>query len=213
MGASNYAENKMLDVAWATPRYLQLHTGDPGEDCTANVVSTARQGPITVGAAASGTLSNTVGIEFPNMPAVSVVAWSVWDVAGTGTPPTGGNPWWYGWFNPSSGTNHGTAQVDDEDLTNNDIESPTHGLAANDRVYFEALEGFTVPTGLTAGTLYHVIATGLADDIFRVSTSQGGAAVDITAEGQAIWRRVSVLTTTLGQILRISAGDLDVFLD
>lgn len=213
MGASNYGENKMLDLAFASPRYMQLHTGDPGEDCTTNVASVPRQGPITVGAASGGALSNTVGIEFPNMPAISVVAWSVWDVVGTGSPPSGGNPYWYGWFNPSSGTNHGSAQVDDEDLTNNDIESPTHGLAANDRVFFETVEGLAVPTGLTAGTLYFVIATGLADDIFRVSTSSGGAAVDITAEGQVLWHRVSVLTATLGQILRIAVGDLDVFLD
>jgi hypothetical protein len=107
----------------------------------------------------------------------------------------------------------GTAQVDDEDLTNNDIESPTHGLVADDRVVFEALEGFTVPTGLTAGTVYFVIATGLADDIFRVSTSSGGAAADITAEGQCIWRKVTPKTTGSGDTLQIAAGDIDIFLD
>ena len=212
MGASNHGEIEMLELAWAAPRFLQLHTGDPGEDGETNVVSTSRQ-EVSMAEPVSGSITNAVGVEFPNMPAVTVVAWSAWDVVGTGSPPSGGNCWWTGWFNQSSGVISGSAQVDDEDLANNDIESPTHGLAANDRVRFEAVEGLALPTGLTAGTLYHVIATGLADDVFRVSTSQGGAAVDITAEGQAIWQEVAPLTTTLGQILRIAAGALDAFLD
>ena len=191
--------------------FLQLHSADPTAAATAGIIAVARQ-QFATGAAAARTLTNTANIDFPTMPAVvapGVVAWSAWDVADP-TPADGsplGAAFWYGWLS----TVNGTAQVDDEDLATNDIESPTHGLVADDRVVFEALEGFTVPTGLTAGTLYFVIATGLADDMFRVSATSGGAAIDITAEGQALWRKVVGKPTSLGDTFRIPAGDLDLF--
>jgi hypothetical protein len=52
----------------------------------------------------------------------------------------------------------------------------THGLAANDRVIFST--SGALPTGLTAGTVYFVIAAGLTADEFEVSTAQGGSAVN-----------------------------------
>lgn len=51
-----------------------------------------------------------------------------------------------------------------------------HGLAANDTIIFSTT--IALPTGLTAGTVYYVIAAGLTADAFEVSTSQGGAAVN-----------------------------------
>jgi len=191
--------------------YIQLHDGDPGLAGTTNIVNVARV-QAAFGAASGRTLSNSANVDFSSMPAQAspgVVGWSIWDIADP-TPDDGsplGACFWTGWFS----TVAVTAQVDDEDLTNNDIESPTHGFVADDRVVFEALENFTVPTGITAGTLYFVIATGLADDIFRVSTTSGGAALDITAEGQCLVRKVLGKTTNLNDIFRIPAGDLDLF--
>lgn len=51
-----------------------------------------------------------------------------------------------------------------------------HGLVANDTIIFSTTGA--LPTGLTAGTVYYVIAAGLTADAFEVSTSQGGAAVN-----------------------------------
>jgi hypothetical protein len=51
-----------------------------------------------------------------------------------------------------------------------------HGLIANDIVAFSTTGA--LPTGLTANTLYYVIATDLTADTFKVSASQGGAAVN-----------------------------------
>lgn len=53
-----------------------------------------------------------------------------------------------------------------------------HGLSAGDTVIFET-DG-TIPTGLTADTQYYVISAGLTTTDFRVSTTSGGSAVDIT---------------------------------
>lgn len=51
-----------------------------------------------------------------------------------------------------------------------------HGLSAGNVVYFST--SGALPTGLTAGTAYYVIAAGLTADAFEVSTTAGGAAVN-----------------------------------
>lgn len=51
-----------------------------------------------------------------------------------------------------------------------------HGLAAGDPIVFSTTG--TLPTGLTAGTTYYVIAAGLTANEFEVSTSVGGSAVN-----------------------------------
>ena len=47
-------------------------------------------------------------------------------------------------------------------------------------IMFSADEG-TLPTSLTAGTAYYVVADGLTDDAFSVALTPGGAAIE-TAE-------------------------------
>jgi hypothetical protein len=55
-----------------------------------------------------------------------------------------------------------------------------HGLTAGSIVQFG---GTPVPTGITAGANYYVIAGGLTSDVFKVSTTLGGTAVNVTANG------------------------------
>lgn len=57
------------------------------------------------------------------------------------------------------------------------INKTTHGLVAGDRVTFYSLTG---GTGLTLGTTYYVISSGLTSDVFKVSATSGGTEVDIT---------------------------------
>ena len=56
-----------------------------------------------------------------------------------------------------------------------------HGLQAGQPVVFSTTGA--LPTGLTAGTVYYVSATGLTTDAFSVSATDGGAAIDTTAAG------------------------------
>lgn len=51
-----------------------------------------------------------------------------------------------------------------------------HGLAAGAAVVFTT--SGALPTGITAGTTYYVISTGLATDTFRISATPGGSAVN-----------------------------------
>jgi hypothetical protein len=208
-GLTDFAENTVLDdifnagtgFAVAGDPFISLHSADPA-DTGANELTGggyARQ-QVAFGAAASGTLSNTGAITW-SVPAGDVVAFGVWSAL------TVGDCYQVGWFS----TVAGLGLVRTADATANDVQSVAHGLVANDRVVFEVIEQLTVPTGLTAGTLYHVIATGLTTDAFRVSTTQGGAAVDITGTGSAIWRKVTVTNFSSAGSFQVAAGDLDIF--
>ncbi len=53
-----------------------------------------------------------------------------------------------------------------------------HGLTAGTPIRFKTTG--TLPTGVSASVLYYVLATGLATDTFRFSTSVGGSAVNTT---------------------------------
>ena len=56
------------------------------------------------------------------------------------------------------------------------VTDVAHGLSANDPIVFRTTGA--LPTGVTAGTTYYIISTGLATDTFRFSTTVGGAAVN-----------------------------------
>ncbi len=74
--------------------------------------------------------------------------------------------------------------LDTKTVTGITIASPavvtvtSHGFTANMGVVFGGAG--TLPTGLTAGTTYYVLSTGLAANTFQVSTSIGGTAVNTT---------------------------------
>lgn len=74
-----------------------------------------------------------------------------------------------------------------------------HGLVAGDKIKFSTTG--TLPTGITAGTTYYVIATGLTTDAFQFSTSSGGAAVNTTG------------TQTGTHTLNFVNGDLPAVMD
>lgn len=56
-----------------------------------------------------------------------------------------------------------------------------HGLSAGAIVRFSSTG--TLPTGITAGTSYYVIATGLTTNEFQVSATPGGTGINVTAAG------------------------------
>ena len=97
MSISNYAENKILDaifnnVSFAVAQvYVKLHTGDPGEDGTANAAAETDRVAGSFTAAASGAVSNDAVIEWLAVAATETYSHvSFWDAS------TGGNCLWTG---------------------------------------------------------------------------------------------------------------------
>lgn len=209
MSLSNYAEDKLNDhlngkTAFTMPTniYISLHNADPGETGASELSggSYARQQVLAAGwnASSGGLADNVNAISFASLPADTVVAVGIWDASSAGNFLRGG--WLSTVKKPFVCT----------DLASDLLRSPSHGLAANDRVAFSAEFAGTLPTGLAAGTLYHVIATGLTTDDFKVSTTQGGSAVDLTAVGSGVFYKVIPQVVNAGGTLQFNAGALDV---
>ncbi len=88
------------------------------------------------------------------------------------------------------------------------ISSNGHGLANTNRVFVRPVAGESLPTGLSAATLYFVV--GAATDTFQVSLTSGGAAVDITGLGDLAWfRTVPEVFGSSGNLI-VAAGALDL---
>jgi hypothetical protein len=173
-------KNALLDSAVAagltTTPFMSMHTAFPpstGNEVTGGSPAYARQS-FTWSAAASGSKSSSAAKTFDIPASTTVRAVACYDASTAGTQKC---------WSPLNASARRAVSVDSAGVTNNDIFSPAHGLAAGNSVVFWATIGAALPTGLSEDTEYFVIATGLATDSFRVSTTLGGSAVDITAIG------------------------------
>jgi hypothetical protein len=81
-----------------------------------------------------------------------------------------------------------------------------HGLVADQRVFVMASPGLLLPTGLAENTAYFVLATGLTTTAFKLSTTSGGAAVDITAGGGAMFMPYTPVTVAAGATPTFAIG-------
>lgn len=91
------------------------------------------------------------------------------------------------------------------DDTTDLLTSPDHGLTAGTVLQFPVSDTFT------ANTDYYVIASGLTADDFKVSTTMGGTAFDVTDAESGSWRRVTtdiVAKTLMAELQWISAGQV-----
>jgi len=142
-------------------------------------------------------VSNTALITFPECTSGSAQIWYL----SIGDDATGAGALRY---IHKLGTSIGCAEVQAGDLAGNTINVLGHGLSAGDRVAFFG----TVPTGLTEGVVYWVLAAGLTSDAFTVSTTEGGGAVDITGSGECDAWKMTGLAVSVGIAPKIDLGDL-----
>ena len=73
------------------------------------------------------------------------------------------------------------------------FSSSSHGLTANTPLVFSTTGSF--PSGITAGTTYYVISSGLGTNSFRVSATAGGGAINASG-GQSGTHRFQRLVRT-----------------
>lgn len=99
-------------------------------------------------------------------------------------------------------------------ITNDLISSPLHGLTTDQKVRIEAFPGgATIPAGIAEDTEYFVLAAGLTTEVFKISTSSGGAAVNITAEGKCLVVPYTPLVTQTGDQPTYAASQLTIVED
>lgn len=75
------------------------------------------------------------------------------------------------------------------------ITQNAHGRVAGDRVRFIASSS-ALPTGITAGVWYYVLAAGLTANTLRISTTDGGTAVDTSADSGTKFIKMSYFLST-----------------
>lgn len=224
MGAmSDYLEQKLIDltmnaVAFTGPQnWVALFTVAPSDAGGGTEVTGGAYARQRVFANLGGTpdwalavtqgagshlgylVDNTDDINFP-VASVSwglIVAWAIFDASAAG------NLLLWGWLAQTVKL----FVVDTAGVTNNDLNSPAHGLANNDRVI---VRGGTLPAGLTADTKYFVVSA--TADLFRLSLTEAGAAIDITAVGQGEVWKVEEKVVNINDQFKFLAGQLDVIM-
>lgn len=180
-----------------------LHTASPGltGDQATNEATYTGYGRVAVARSGAGftiaapQVTNTAVIYFPGCTGGSEVLthWSL------GTAASGaGNLLRYG---PLCGAFKGFTAATDDNIT-----APGHTLILNDRVVFYPEGEATFPTGLTAGTVYYVIAP--SGDAFQVSLTEGGSPVSISAAGAGVCAEAAPFSVSAGKAPYIAAGAL-----
>lgn len=156
-------------------------TNAAATEATGGSPAYARQA-VTWGTPSTGTVSNTGALTF-DVPAGTYGFFTLWN-ASSGN--TGNFRGWIGFGGATPKKGFGT--VDANDVTNDTITSNGHGLANADRVIAFNVVGETIPTGITEGAAYFVV--GSATDTFQISTTLGGAAVNLTAQGELYFEKI-----------------------
>lgn len=200
-----------LDEANTQVTHIGIHTlTDPGTGTNVNAGEAsggapayARQ-PVVWGAASGRVKTNSASLTF-DVPAGTFGFFTMFNAVT-------GNTSNYRGYIPFGGSNaiRGFFSVDTT-LTNDQLFSRTHGLSDGDRVMLFNVFSEALPVGLTEGSLLYVV--GSTSDSFKVSTTLGGAPVDITGAGggEGYFQRVVPETFgSQGQItVAVSALALD----
>lgn len=200
MGLATAGQNSAADGIAAVIGFLSLHTGDPSttgaNEATGGSPAYARKA-VTWAAAASGQRATGTSAVTFDVPAGTYLWVGGFSLVTAGT--------YYG-AGPLGGAIPFPATV----VASTDIfTSAGHGLVNDMRaVVFDSM-GTGVPAGLTEGTTYWVV--GVSGNTFQLSTTQGGAAVNVTADG-VCWVQKSVPETfnAQGQLsIPIGSGIID----
>lgn len=193
--ADNAAGSPLTNV------FVALHTADPGEagDQTTSEASYTNYGRATVARTSGGwTVTNNSVSPVANIDFAAATGGSnTLTHFSTGVAVSGASKILHrGVIGSIMGPF--TAKVDDT------ITIPSHTFVVDDRVAFETSQDSALPTGITDGVVYWV-KTVSGNDI-TISTTQGGATLDITAVGQGLAYKVTPIVVTSGVTPRLTTA-------
>lgn len=179
---TDVTKNACLDSAVAgapgSALFLGLHTapGQAGAEVTGGAPAYARKA-ITwqaAGAVTQGAKDITAAVTFDIPAGTTVRGVGLWSASTAGTLRA---------WSPAGAASRKAFTVNAAGVTANTIDSPGHGLVAGNSVVVWPTIGAVLPTPLAEDTEYFVIAAGLTTDVFSLSATLGGSAIDITAIG------------------------------
>lgn len=186
--------------------YVALHTADPGEAGDQTTSEASYTGYARVAVARSGAgwtvstnqVSNAAAVTFGQCTAGSntITHFSI------GVASSGASKILY--KGPLGTSVQGPFTATTADV----ITIPGTTLVVDDRVAFFPAFGSSLPTGITEGTLYWV-KTVSGNDI-TISTTQGGATLDITAAGDGVAYKATTLAVSVNITPSFGIGALVV---
>jgi len=191
MPFSDTGRNTMLSSFVAAYPWLSLHSA----------YSTSGANEMTGGSPAYA--RQQAVFDSPSGGAIAITGTETFDVAtsstvaffGAWSASTAGN--FAGMFPLQAGTPKAFTAA-----TSDTITAPAHGLSDTNTVVVWASAGGTLPTGLTAGTIYYIRDS--ATDTFKLAASSGGAAIDLTAAGAGVMQTITVFTYSAQGTLALS---------
>jgi hypothetical protein len=201
MPYSTAGKNTLLGALPSTI-YFSAHSDVP-DDVGSNELAggTYARVSATLLAPSSGHRNQDSNPALINIPGGSTVAFvGQWSAASGGT--------FYGFGPANGGTTEGycigTASTDT-------LTSFAHGLSNGNRVLVRTgpTGGGSLPGGLSASVLYHVVGAGA--NTFQLSLTAGGAAVDISADGECYFQKVVVEVYGSNGTLSVNTTDLTIY--
>lgn len=197
------AKNLMLEAldesVAAGAKYGSLHSAysaTGANELTGGSPAYARKA-LTWNAAASGSKALASAVVFDVAGGSTVQFFGLWDAV------TGGN------FLGMTPNNGGTPQAFVvPDISVDILECAAHGFVNNDTVIVWSVAGDPIPAGLSEATLYYVVSA-TTDDL-KLSLTQGGAAINITAIGAGTLQKVTAEAFASQGTHTISAATLSI---
>lgn len=211
---ANIADNAASSPA--TNLYVSLHTANPGEAGAQNTSESAYTSYARVAVArtsggwtiSTNSFTNAAEVAFP----ACTGSTSTVKFFGIGTASSGaGILHWYG---PLTGARFAFTFDVTVDFATDKIVAPGHNFVStsgSNEVVFYGVQGATLPTGITEGTIYFVKTA--TTDSFTISATDGGSTLNITASGAGFVSAITPLAISNGITPRFAAGAIDGFLD
>lgn len=195
--------------------YVSLHTASPGEAGSQTTSEVAYTNYARVAVARSGagftvsgnTTTNAADVSFPACGVTGATATHF----GIGRSSSGAGTLDY--YGPLTPARFGMS-YDIADAATDVLLVPGHNFVATsglNQIAFEAVNGQTLPTGITEGTVYFVKT--VATDVISISATDGGSTLNITASGSGFAMNVVPLAIANGITPKFSTGQLSVKFD
>lgn len=203
---TNFLENELVDhvlrnLAYTSPTSVlaALYTAFPGEAGGGTEVAGngyARQ-TVTFGAPSDGVSSNSAAVTFgPATPAAwgVILAWTIFDQTT--------NPLFHGPVAEAS------FEFFAEDGAVDTLSVDANPFVNDNEIW---LKGTNLPTGLSEDTKYFVVGT--SGFTFQLSLTKGGAAIDLTSEGDGNVALTREKDIEIDDSFEFAIGDLEIALE